>query len=943
VTYQLPSNFTSLTVDWFDQSDAYTGTADITADIKSIPLFTDTGTGEVNSATIVIRALKGNYILSTRTPSVISEFDRIRIRCTDLGSNSYDRYFEIISILPSQTKGEGTLLTLECLGIEYHTQHIHFAKPFYFEDSFTAAVSIGDVYNTNNGSEQPNVSNHSSVWTSGNGFGNALPFYNANNLEFGLNEDTCYNRWMDLIEGAGAAVSAGGALTFYELNFLTTGVNAMNFNLRVSGDNSTIVQVVNSVSTGVKVGEQEGELLNPTGTNLLGWGSPEHGSLPVDHSKYNSFLMQFIFRPEWLSATVYAVDARVKVTPTTTVAPKHYKALEAHTAGTFATDLAASKWEIIDMSTEFGDSVQYSPWTDGKRVQWGNNGCDPDRTVFTAGGWFDINIVINEPEFFRTWVDIKATTNAQLDDFLDKADDGTNIGYGYDGGTNANFPRGFRVLVNGDSPSGALANFANMVIQMSPTNSVGGKTFRKLYNFDTANTKVEVAVLDEGKIYTDTITGSAGSPSHSWADISESNYGNDCFHPYTTLPAEADGVDLVMDATGAAYKTRSEVTDSTERPDITSDGSEFTQNQESAVEFVSAGGNLFTSATSDASDELAAYYKHGIGFNFRIPFPNNNYNGISGGVGDLYGGGINSNEEPATLDIQNMNYTSGGLEGYNHGAPSEDYGQINAVAFFLKLSINDDVLSKELNDEHRFRAWFCDVRDNVVYQDFVVRFSAPYWEDVRLPIGGFRIYKGRKPLYGFDAAIATFIPPKELEVINIFEWRNVKIFGVQVQSQYDKFGRFNPNAQLVNEAGNSVTWANINGATYTLTLDSFRFVKPLLATSGQNTTRNLEPDFMQYPNITMYHQLENAVKSQLEIEKFKHKEFNIESSGDEIFDILFGESFYLKNDELVNDDDKGGEDNNIKIVAKRIEYSITKNTGGKGGLRRKIKGSRIFS
>ena len=66
-------------------------------------------------------------------------------------------------------------------------------------------------------------------------------------------------------------------------------------------------------------------------------------------------------------------------------------------------------------------------------------------------------------------------------------------------------------------------------------------------------------------------------------------------------------------------------------------------------------------------------------------------------------------------------------------------------------------------------------------------------------------------------------------------------------------------------------------------MDGFRFIKPLLATSGQNTTRNLEPDFLQFPDISNYHQLEGATKSHLEIEKFKHKEFNIESTGDEIF------------------------------------------------------------
>lgn len=887
-----------------------------------------------------MRSLDGNY--NTSGSVIFAEFDRIRIQCTDLGSNSYDRHFEIINIIPTMSKGEGTLITLECLGIEYHTQQIHMAKPFYFENSFNVASRVGVIYNDNRGTEQPQLSNHTVVYTEGNGFGDALPLYNANNWEYGLNEDTCYNRWMDQVEGAGAAVSAGGALTFFELNFITTGVNAMDFKLRISGDNSTILTIKNAKVTNPKtVGEQEGELSNPTGTNLLAWGSAEHGSLPVDHSKYFSGLAKFVFRPEWVTGVLYAVDARVKVTPTDTTAPKHYKVPsgQEHTSGTFATDLAAGKWSQIDMGDEFGDSIQYSPWTDGKATVWSNNGCDPDRTVFTNGGWFDINVVINEEEFFRTWVDVKATTNAELDAFLDKANDGTNIGYAYDGGTRANLPRGFRILVNADSPSGELANFANMIVEIAPTDSVGGKEIRKLYNFETANTKVEVVVIDEGKIYTDTIT---AGPSHSWADISESDLGNDCFHPYTTLPANVDGIDLVMDPAGADYRTRSEVTDSTERPDITKAGGEFGQNQESGIEFKAVAADAITSFASDASDELANYYINAIGFNLRFPYPYNDYNSISEGVGDLFGGGAGSNEEPSTLDVQNMNFTAAkGLEGFNQGSESEDYGQINAVAMWLNYSVVETAGGTELNDEHQFRAWFIDTKDNVVYQDFVIRFSN-HWEDIRLPISGFRIYKGRKPLYGFDVPIAAFIPPKELEIINIFEWRNIKMFGVQLQSQYDDQGRFNPGAAVVDEAGNSVTWSNILGSTRTLKMDGFRFIKPLLVTSGQNTTRNLEPDFMQFPNITIYDQLLNAAKSQLEIEKFKHKEFNIETSGDDVFDILFGESFYLLNDNIVSDSDNST-NNNIQLVAKRIEYSITKPPAGKGGLRRKIMGSKIFS
>ena len=107
----MPSNYTSLTVTWFDQTDAYVTTSNITNDIKSIPLFTDTGTGEVNQCTIIVRSLDGNY--NTTGSVKFAEFDRIRIQCTDLGGNTYDRYFELLNIIPSQTKGEGTLLTIE--------------------------------------------------------------------------------------------------------------------------------------------------------------------------------------------------------------------------------------------------------------------------------------------------------------------------------------------------------------------------------------------------------------------------------------------------------------------------------------------------------------------------------------------------------------------------------------------------------------------------------------------------------------------------------------------------------------------------------------------------------------------------------------------------------------------------------------------------------------
>ena len=97
----MPSDFTGLTVTWFDASDTYSTNAAVTDDLITIPMFTETGSGEVNEAEIVLDASLGRYI---NTGNIIAENDRFRIQITDLGGNSYDRYFEVIDIIPTQTK-----------------------------------------------------------------------------------------------------------------------------------------------------------------------------------------------------------------------------------------------------------------------------------------------------------------------------------------------------------------------------------------------------------------------------------------------------------------------------------------------------------------------------------------------------------------------------------------------------------------------------------------------------------------------------------------------------------------------------------------------------------------------------------------------------------------------------------------------------------------------
>ena len=209
------SNLTAATVTWFDNSDGYSTSAVIPYDdIFSVPLFTDTGSGEVNEAELVISAKAGLHVSSG---DKIEDFDRIHLEFTDLGGNDYDRFFEVIEIIPSQTKEEGSILTLKMLGTEYHTQAVPYTGQHFYTNPFRVAKLIGDQYEDNNGSRQPLIDRHDESYSLVNAYGNGLPRFTNNHYEFGLSEDTCYNRWMDVVDSLGGTVETGGVLIFMNL------------------------------------------------------------------------------------------------------------------------------------------------------------------------------------------------------------------------------------------------------------------------------------------------------------------------------------------------------------------------------------------------------------------------------------------------------------------------------------------------------------------------------------------------------------------------------------------------------------------------------------------------------------------------------------------------------------------------------------------------------
>ncbi len=104
---------------------------------------------------------------------------------------------------------------------------------------------------------------------------------------------------------------------------------------------------------------------------------------------------------------------------------------------------------------------------------------------------------------------------------------------------------------------------------------------------------------------------------------------------------------------------------------------------------------------------------------------------------------------------------------------------------------------------------------------------------------------------------------------------------------------------------------------------------------------------MERPYTTNYTQLQQDAKSQLEIEKFRYQAFEIETEGECPANLRFGDSFFLEDEQVVEvpsaEQGTGEATNKIKLVAKKITYTINGTDGGRGGFVRKILGVKRFS
>jgi hypothetical protein len=293
---------------------------------------------------------------------------------------------------------------------------------------------------------------------------------------------------------------------------------------------------------------------------------------------------------------------------------------------------------------------------------------------------------------------------------------------------------------------------------------------------------------------------------------------------------------------------------------------------------------------------------------------------------------------PAFLDIQNNEWTPKGFKGWNQGTQTENLSQITSIDLFMKIKdeVTDSLfMASELTAlaaNFKVRCVCIDLNDNVAIQEKVIDFNDK-WQPDSYPISGFSVIRNRRPKEVTDLVI----PPKELNVVNNFEWRHIKQITWQTQESYDTEGRYDPQSGrygLANIAG--LLGLLGVGRRITMYIDALRFTKPLVHNTGIVSDYVIESQPQERPDISNYFQLAGDGTATLQKMQHKHVEYTITTSAR--FDIRHGDYFYLKNTSMVPFLDDGGMTGTVLLVATHIEYSMTEE-----GLVRTIVGIRRFT
>ena len=840
--------------------------------------YEDAITEEIPSLIIRLSAKRGRFL--TKTP-IVNHFDRIFARCTDRNGKTVEGVFEITKIKPMQKESTNLQVELICTHQSWYVWQDHFSKQFQRQSGFEVIEDICNNYNVNPGLSQPTIQNHTVVFNVSTKFGNAMSQATFNDYDFGNAEKKDYDGILETIDRLGSPIPAGGEFEFFEVRFVsaynhTTGldIDKINLSLPVSGFKNGVLVTIDKGDLLNRVMDTDGNLEAITGTNILAWGSQDGDSLPTDTQQYFSEQEKFLAAKFWKDLRVYKKDMRVQD------AGVFYKALADHTASA-GNKPPSANW----VSETFSSTRTYSPWTNNNAQDWINSGLAPKDAGTETGraGIFDRNVIVRDDNHRRTICDFVGTNPASITASL----------------IPAGVYRGFRVLVNGTGAGLFSGNdatgkaFTNNIAQLD----VDGNWFV----FIVSKNDFEVVDKENGKAFTK-IAGTWTHGAYNILGVFIAGQDFDCMHRYDFLNAttpdfgNTQGIVDGADGANSAVRVKFRASSVPTNPDFV-----FLNDQNLNKVF--------------------------WGLVISFPFPTTE-NAIPFGAptfGEHY--------RPETLDRNNMHLTHKNNRGFNLGLESEDLGPLSAFRFWEKLIVKNELGAILKDGDFKSAVTFIDTSDNVVTAEKNHAHNDNF-EEITTQLSETGIYRARPGL--------AFLPLNELEVLNRFEWRNLKYILIHTLDAYDTDGRY---AGVLSRLFNPPTISlGTVGGSWELQIDMPHFVKPVLVTTQEQSVqaskpaRNLQPQFLQRPQIFNRVQLKSDAKSMLEIHQFKRVEYNIRTVWR--CDIDPGEHFYFTHTKMINNT-VDSLPNTEKLVLKKAIYTSTKGRGT-GGRTRLLMGSKRF-
>lgn len=867
--------------------------------------YEETGNKEISSAIIVLnlhfgRFLKDGKVIGGKTFPKIQFFDRIFIQFTDPNGIITEDVVEVLKFKPDESGGTGDTLTLLAEHQGYHFFRMHNLKQYQRESGFAVIADNGTVYTSTDvkGVKQPNMEKHDTPFsfTGTKPVGNAAS--EATYIDFDFNSSEFYmgDAINVVAKRLGASVDAGGELEFFDWRTVSkynhsTGqdLDTIQMQFRVSGDNGPNPKVILNKTTATinKILDSHGELEPEKSTSVYLWGDMNMGSQPPGYQIYFGEKEFFLSALAWTDGRQYKAGMRVNFEGF------FYKCLISHTASSSNNPINGFGlfWNI----EVFTPSTKYSNWTFNKPQYWMNSGFGYIfSTVFpqnNRASCYDFNLIIRDINHRRSWADINVGSINDIPSSM------------YLLGGGKEMYRGFRLLLDQNenfigtpfNQNGGKdrndKNYVDAIVQHNGSKFTGNQEYKNWDVFLESKNDLEILSMRDGICFVyapcDNLTFNSvcnGNRLGGWQQgayeaiqISLNTVAGfvpgllpDCVHPYHIKGSNdpdfgnAQGVEGGVDGDKSAVRAHYQFTDSPRA--------------------------------------------HGAWLNMAFPLPRDGFGGAFTTViaGEKF---INP-----TLDLNNMHLSSNGKRGLNQGSDSEgrgslEYGKINASRFYLKL----EALSFGLllpGGNFKYRLALFDTGDNVIVGDATITHNFNFSE-MTIEITNLEIWRGRHGV--------PFTPLQEIEILDVFETRNVVRIAISSLDSYDGDGRYVP----LN------TYTKFTSGT-DIQLDGFHFVKPLTAMTQLATLQankpeiNFEREPLDRGQISNSKQLENDGLSQLELEQFKRVEYEINRPLR--CDIKFGEEFTYINPNVVDDTDFGSADS-IDLVCKKNIFIYSKKRG----------------